>query len=108
MKWNDLTDHEKSVELAASSQYHQPDSGAAAAFGARWDKAAEEGAPFGLTPSQALAAARLEMSVRGYAALLSVQNLDDFRPSEADDELREQARREVELERIKDGLRGAA
>ena len=83
MNWNDLTDDEKIVELARQSQYVQPGSAAADLFGAGWDRAAIAGAAFGLSAGETLAAERMSMTPREYAALQSQSSLDDYRKLEA-------------------------
>jgi hypothetical protein len=82
------------------------------AFGLQWDKASVEGARFGLNAGEVLAAGRIpDMTVAEYAALQRVRNVDDFRQLEErlaeSQEVRAQARRDLELERVKAALRGA-
>src|SRR5512132_4400178 len=80
-------------------------------FGRRWDEAVEQGEPFGLEPAQVLAAGRLGMGARTYAALLQVRNLDHFREYEEqveeETEAAREARQQIRVEQIRAGMEGA-
>lgn len=105
--WRDLTSEEKEAAIRAQGRWHPPGSDAEERFGIQWDKAAEEGEPYELTAGQVLAARRLEMPLRNYAALLAVRNLDDHRQLEEAEAVRATAIAELEVEALKAKLRGA-
>ena len=66
------------------------------------------GEPFGLTVEQVVAADALTMSVSTYKALLNVATIDDYRRLEHEEQMREQARAEIEYDRVKAGLGGGS
>jgi len=105
--WADMTAEEREAATRAQGRWFPPGSDAEYQFGLQWDRAAEEGAPFELTAEQVLASRRLEMTPRGYAALLAVRNVDDFQQYEQAEAAREQALSELQVEEFKAKLRGA-
>jgi hypothetical protein len=107
MAWRDMTRDEQEAAMREQGKWAAPGSPAWEGFGLRYDRAAEEGAPFELTAGQVLAAGRLEMSPRAYAALLAVRNIDEHQQFQEAEAVRERALSELELEALKAKLRGA-
>ena len=112
MLWRNLTREEQEAELRGQGRWAAPGSPGWEAFGLQWDKASVEGSRFGLDAGQVLAAGRIPgMSLAEYAALQQVRNIDDFQQLEErlaeSEEVRAQARRDLELEKVKAALRDA-
>jgi hypothetical protein len=106
MAWRDLTSEEREAEIKAQGKWLPPGSGLEEQFGIKWDKAADDGAPFELTAGQMFAAQRLGMPPGEYSALLRVKSVDDFRDFQESEQLLQRAADEIRLDQAKAELQG--
>ena len=65
MAWRDLTSEEREAEIKAQGKWLPPGSGLEEQFGIKWDKAADDGAPFELDGRADVRSATARDAARG-------------------------------------------